>query len=468
MISGQMATNAEAETQYAAAEAWINGLILGPPSPPPGTPPEEIRRRAIERLVRLRAFLAFIGNPHQQYRTVHVTGTSGKGSTSTTIAALLTAAGFRTGLHVSPYLQVATEKLQINNRLIAVDRYAQLVEDMRASVEAWVAAGNERPNYGEVWVALTYRWFAEEEVDVAVIEVGAGGRFDVTNVIDAEVAVITSVGLDHTATLGKTLPEIAWHKAGIISPGARVISGVRDAGAREVIAAEVALQQATLTEILPPHDVAVVRTEPGRTLARLLPEGLNLDIPLSGRFQAHNAALAIHAARAFAPECMTSDVIASGLAQVRFPGRLEQVQSHPTVVLDGAHNPDKIGSLAASLREVYGQRRIVLVFGVLESKNYRDMLTALLPLVDAVVTTAPRVLAKPAVEAVDIAAIVTDLPVVAVDMPLDAVDAALAQAGPDDLVLVSGSLYLVGNVRERWFPTAAILQQGTSWPSTRA
>ncbi len=229
---------AGAVAAYQRAERYVNGLIFGPPSPPPGTPPEEIRARAVARLTRLRAFLAFLGNPQRAYRTIHITGTSGKGSTTTFAASILTAAGYRVGTHVSPYLQVATEKLQIDGLLIPPVRYERLVDDMRRSVEEWVASGRERPNYGEFWVAMTLRYFAEERVDVAVVEVGAGGRFDVTNVIEPDVVAITSVGLDHTVTLGSTLPEIAWHKAGIIKPGSVAVTAVTSAEALPVIEEE--------------------------------------------------------------------------------------------------------------------------------------------------------------------------------------------------------------------------------------
>lgn len=455
---------ADPERLYATAEGYVNGLISGPPSPAPGTPPDEIRRRAVARLERLRAFLAFLGDPQRRYHTIHVTGTSGKGSTSVMTAAILRAAGYRVGCHVSPYLQVATEKLQINGELVSAARYARLVDTMRARAEAWTAAGHEQPTYGEFWVAMTFQFFAEEHVDVAVIEVGAGGRFDLTNVIEADVAAITSVGLDHVATLGATIPEIAWHKAGIIKPGAAAVTAVSDVLALPVIEAEARAAGAPFTRVIAGESYRDVQADEQGASFVDTRSGERLRVALPGSFQAVNAALAVAICRAFDP-AISVGALAAGLAAARFPGRMEIVQRAPLVLLDGAHNPDKIASLARELEPLFPGRRAVLVFGVLESKSHAAMLATLLPHVHALIATAPSVLAKPPVEAARIAALApASLPTIVEPNPQRAIDAALRLAGAGDLVLVTGSLYLVGNVRERWRPTRQVLAQGTSWP----
>lgn len=451
--------------QYQQAERYVNGLIMGPPSPPPGTPPDEIRARAVARLDRLRALLDFLGNPQRAYRTIHIAGTSGKGSTSTFTASILTAAGFRTGAHVSPYLQVATEKLQINGQIVPAARYAALVDSMRASVEAWVADGHARPNYGEFWVAMTYRYFAEERVDVAVIEVGAGGRFDVTNVIEPDVAAITSIGYDHTVTLGSTLPEIAWHKAGIIKPGAIAVSAVSEPEALPVIEAEALKQGVELRRVRQGHEFDTVETSERGTSFVDAASGRRFQAQLPGSFQAINAAAAVAITRAFNPDRVTDDAIAAGLDSARFPGRMETVQRAPLVLLDGAHNPEKVASLARNLDILYPDRRTLVVFGALESKNYEEMLESLLPRAAVLIATAPRVFAKPSTTATEIAALApVGMTTAAIDDPIAAVDRAIDMAGPGDVVLVTGSLYLVGNVRERWYPSERILELGTCWP----
>lgn len=451
--------------QYRRAERYVNSLIMGPPTPPPGSPPEEIRARAIARLDRLRAFLGFLGDPQREYRTIHIAGTSGKGSTSTFAASILSAAGFRTGTHVSPYLQVATEKLQINGQIVSAARYATLVDAMRERVEAWVAAGHERPNYGEFWVAMTFRYFAEERVDVAVIEVGAGGRFDVTNVIEPDVAAITSIGYDHTVTLGSTLPEIAWHKAGIIKPGSIAITAVSEPEALPVIEAEARERGVELRRVRYGEAYRGVESNERGTSFIDTASGRRYHVQLPGSFQAANAATALAIGRAFDAERVTDDAIAAGLDGARFPGRMETVEHEPLVLLDGAHNPEKVASLSRNLDALYPHRRKILVFGALESKSYTEMLASLAPRMSVLIATTPQVFAKPSTTAADIAALApSGLTTVAVDDPLAAIERAIDLAGPDDLVIVTGSLYLVGNVRERWYPTEAILEQGTCWP----
>jgi len=456
---------AGAVAAYQRAERYVNGLIFGPPSPPPGTPPEEIRARAVARLTRLRAFLAFLGNPQRAYRTIHITGTSGKGSTTTFAASILTAAGYRVGTHVSPYLQVATEKLQIDGLLIPPVRYERLVDDMRRSVEEWVASGRERPNYGEFWVAMTLRYFAEERVDVAVVEVGAGGRFDVTNVIEPDVVAITSVGLDHTVTLGSTLPEIAWHKAGIIKPGSVAVTAVTSAEALPVIEEESRKSGAGLVVVREGAQYRDVVADADGTSFIDGATGERLRVALPGTFQAANAAVAVEVARRFTHDHLPVGILREGLAAARFPGRMELVQRDPRVLLDGAHNPEKVASLARNLAQLYPDRRKLVIFGALDSKSHGEMIASLAPLAGLVVATMPRVLAKPPTEAAAIAGEVTaGVEVVVEPAPERALDIALERAGPDDLVVVTGSLYLVGNVRERWYPTAEILRQGTCWP----
>jgi dihydrofolate synthase/folylpolyglutamate synthase len=461
------ASSPTALEDYRAAEAYVNGLIFGPPSPPVGTPPEIIRERAAQRLDRLRRFLAFLGNPQRRYRVVHVGGTSGKGSTTVMIGNILHAAGHRVGVHVSPYLQASTEKLVIDGRLISARRYRELVDSMHERVAAWVAEGNERPNYGEFWVAMMLQYFAEERVDVAVIEVGAGGRFDVTNVVEPEVVAITSVGYDHMVTLGSTLPEIAWHKAGIIKPGSVAVTTVADAEALPVIVDEARFTGVALCQLRVGTDWRDVATGPEGTSFIDGVSGARFSVPLAGDFQAANAALAIAACRAFDADAVDDAAIAAGLAATRFPGRLEIMQRSPLVVLDGAHNPEKVGSLVANLDGLFPSRRVIAVVGVLESKSYSEMLTLLGPHVDVLIATAPQVFAKPPVTAADLAAAAASYvaEVVTVPEPLEAVARALRLAETDDLVLVTGSLYLVGNVREGWHPLEAVLRHGTSWPS---
>jgi dihydrofolate synthase/folylpolyglutamate synthase len=305
------------------------------PAPAHGKGLAEVRARAEMRLARLRSFLAYLGNPLDRYPIVHVGGTSGKGSTSTAIAAILTAAGYRTGLHTSPYLQVATEKLSLDGRLIAGDVFADLVDELLESAERW-SGGAERLTYGELWVGLAATWFARERVDVAAIEVGAGGRFDLTNVVRPAVSAITSIGLDHTETLGPTIPEIAWHKAGIVKPGAPVVTAVTDPEAFAPIAAEAEATGSEVIRVPPFGRDDVVVSDDGRVHWRD-GTGLTLTMSMAGRYQATNGATAVAAVRALAGRGfpVSAEALRTGLLAARVPGRFETVQASPLAILDG-------------------------------------------------------------------------------------------------------------------------------------
>lgn len=457
-----------------------DALITADPTPH-GKTPAEIRERAELRLDRLRRFLAQLGNPHQRYRIIHITGTSGKGSTSTAIASILSSAGLRTGLHTSPYLQTPTEKLQINGELIGPDAFADIVDEILAEHDAWVARHEAPLTYGEVWVALTLAWFAKATVDVAVIEVGAGGRFDLTNVVTPTVTAITSVGIDHTVTLGETIAEIAWHKAGIIKPGAPVVTAVTDPVALKPILAEAELARVPLTRVVHGETFDLISTGMSGTRWRTLnPDGTpehQWPAPAGG-FQAANAAVAVAVVREFARvtgDDVPDEAIERGLAAARIPGRYEVIHDAETgtrVILDGAHNTQKVAALAA---EIARERErtdspLVVVFGALEAKHYVEMAELLAPQAAAMVVTSPQVLAKAGahIEALIAAVRRTGFsgvllgepePKVAVQKALD-----IARDLPDALLLVSGSLYLVGNVRGRWYPDDAVTLARTPWP----
>jgi len=461
---------AELLAQYQQAAAYLNGLIQGPPSPPPGATPEQIRARAQARLARLRRFLEFLGRPHESYPTVHVTGTSGKGSTATFIASILTAAGYHVGLHTSPYLQVETEKLQLDRALLPADRFARYVAELDQAIQRWNARGEERLTYGECWTALTFLAFAEERVDIAVIEVGVGGRFDLTNVIMPEVAVITSVGLDHVRTLGPTIRDIAWHKAGILKPGRPGVTTVTDPELLEIIRREAETVGAPLDIVQPEHDYALLRCDATGTWLLDYRRKTVFQLGLLGKFQIPNAAAALAAVEKLGhlPRGpITTDVVRRGLAEARIPGRFEIVQTSPTVILDGAHNPDKMRGLLESLACLPQPSRRILVFGVLEGHDALTMARLLAPHITMAIVTTPQALERPAADPAALADCFADaqVPVQIVPLPQDAIAQALALAAPDDQIIVTGSLYLVGQVRERWYPHEAMICAATPWPA---
>lgn len=394
------------------------------------------RQRAEFRLDRMREMLAALGDPLSATPIVHVAGTSGKGSTATAIASILTAAGYRTGLHTSPYLQVATEKLHIDHELIAGDAFANLVD----STLDFLEGAGFQPSYGQLWTAMVLNWFEQEAVDVAVIEVGAGGRFDLTNVVHPLVSVITEIGFDHMDTLGSTIEEIAWHKAGIIEPFTPVVAAVSNRTALQVIAGEAHQQGADLHRIIPtPGDFR--RTN--EATARLAVELLDFDID--------------------------REDIEEGLAHDRLPGRTETAQTDPIVILDGAHNPQKISALLEWFAREYGHSSPVITCGFLEAKDARAMLHELANIASTLILTEPVIEGKAPARAEQLAEMVAELdfsgPVHVETDPNTAVAVGLELARrTDQPLLVTGSLYLIGNIRGRWYPDDAVLLQRTPWP----
>lgn len=465
MQSGVDDQQPDAFAVYEAAVERTYGLIDPAPDLRGGLPAIHARARAKQ--ARLGRLLAAMGDPHRAAPVVHVGGTSGKGSTSVAIAAVLTAAGYRTLLHTSPYLQVATEKLQLDGRLVPAEPFAAGIAAVLAAAEG---LGEGPIGYPELWMALIAWTMRELAADAAVIEVGAGGRLDMTNVVRPAVSVITSVGLDHTETLGSTLAEIAWQKAGIVKPGAPVVTAVTEPVALAVIEAEAAARGAELTVVRPGVDVVVDGdaggwAEPVRW--RDVATGARYAGGMAGGIQAVNGATALATVRALRGRGwgIGDDAVREGLAAGRLPGRLEGMPGRATVVLDAAHNPQKAAALAQDLAK--SGRRCVGVVGVLAAKQAREMLAELAPALRALVATQPTVIGKRPLPAGELAAVAAEVGVggVAVEPePGAALERALATAGEGDVVLVTGSLYLIGELRRRWYPDAAMVEQRTPWP----
>lgn len=447
---------------FRAQEQWLLSLITDPDGARFATQrtPAAYRRRDLERVARTADFMSFIGNPQRQLRAVHIAGTSGKGSVTTLIAALLTACGLRTADHVSPYLQLCLEKLRIDGQMIAPSEFAHLVREFRRLHGAWLQAGGDL-RYGEAWVALTLLWFAHKRLDWVVMETGRGGRFDPTIVMPAELAVITNVAFDHVATLGPTLRDIAWHKAGIIRPNTPVLTAATQPEVLDVIRREAEQKRAPLFEL-------DYRVNADGSLTVNGPYQQYDDVQLGPRagFQNANAALAIAAVDVLAHEfgvALDGVVIERALRGVAVPGRFEQMQSDPVVILDSAHNPHKTQALAASVAARFPDRPLTVVMGVIARKEADGMVEALRPIADRFIATQPHVFGKPGQPPDRLAqrmrAIAPDALVTTADSINTALDGALGQAARDEIILVTGSIYLVGAARERWVPSGAQLRQ---------
>ena len=458
--------------RYQNTVQCLDALITATP-PTTDTSRVAVRERARDRMGRLRLFLDHLGRPAEQIPKVHVGGTSGKGSTTAALSAILTAAGYRTGVHTSPYLQAPSEKLQSNGTLIEAERFIHLGSFLLDELDRFPAA--DHITYGEAWIALVMLFLEDIRADIGVIEVGAGGRFDLTNIISPELSVITSVGIDHTNTLGDTIADIAWHKAGIIKPGRPALSAVRSPEARDQIIAEAETTGAPLTEIDHDGDIDVTRITDRSTSWREHATGMEWTIGMAGRFQARNGHIALSAARLLARQGweIEEPALRQGLAAARIPGRTELMHGTPRTMLDGAHNAQKVAALAEdldALLPISNHARRIVVLGALEAKHIDDMVASLLPHMDALVATSPKVLAK---EGKTVAALEAtareagfDGPIHTEPDPRAALDVALgmADAGRGDAILVTGSLYLVGNVRQHWFETDQVIAQHSSWP----
>jgi len=395
---------------------------------------EVVSRRTSYKLDRMRAFLRELGDPHRAYPTIHVGGTSGKSSTATMIAAALQAGGHRTGLHTKPHLRSMTERARIDGEPISPERFASLLDAMMPAIERTVAAFG-RPTYYETLLALAFAYFAEERVDVAVIEVGLGGRLDGTNVIEPLVAAITSIGYDHTDVLGETIEEIALEKAGIAKPGVPL-----------VLAA------------VPPAAQAVIEkyaAEVGAPVVRVQSAG---DPPLAvlGIFQRANAATAL-AVLAQLAETLRPDAgaLARAFATLALPGRMELVAGRPAVVFDIAHNEEKAAALVASLRERFGGRRIHYVVAIGESKDARNILQILAELPSTFTFTSFSAAGRHAIPPSRLSTIAESFGSWgrAIADPFEAFTVARRVAEFDDVVVVTGSTFIVAGLREWYAPT---------------
>jgi len=423
------------------------------------------------KLARMRELVARLNNPHERLPVVHVAGTKGKGSTAAMIAAVLTAAGYRTGAFTSPHLERLEERLAIDGTPCSpaelvelVDRVVPIAEQMD---RAALAAGPPEigPTYFELTTAMAVLHFVERGVDLGVLEVGMGGRLDSTNVCTPLVSIITSISFDHTRQLGNTLASIAREKAGIIKPGVPVVSGVVADEPREVIRQTCREQGCRLTELgtdfdfdyrLPRHLEAAPAL--GGLDFRYRVSGQeqsyrNLAMGLLGHHQAANAAVALAVLEELKRQGrrIPEEAVRAGLAGVACPGRVEVVSRRPTIILDVAHNTASVDALIEVLEGCFSARRRLLVFAATHEKDLRGMLERLLGRFDEVVFTRylnnPR--AVPPEELAETAAQLGGCPVRVCPDPAGAWVVVRQWAEPDDLVCVTGSFFLAGEIREQ-------------------
>lgn len=407
-------------------------------------------------LTRIEKLLEDLGNPQDALKFVHVAGTNGKGSTCAYLANILQAAGYKTGLFTSPYIETFEERIRINGKNIPLDDLREItgaVRDAAGRVEKEVV---EHPTEFELMTAVALEYFHRQQCDIVVLEVGLGGRLDSTNIIPtSEVSVIARIGLDHTNVLGETLAEIAAEKAGIIKLHGTVVNYPQAPDAETVILAEAEHQQATVTE----PDFAALQVSKPQINSNEIPvrpfiyQGISYETQLLGSYQPTNATLAIEAI-----ECLrekgwqiSPEAIENGIASTTWPGRFEVLsaaEGKPAIVVDGGHNPQGAEALRDSLQEVFTGRQVIFIMAALADKDLSTMIATVAPLAKAFITvTAPTPRAS---TAEDLAALIKSRTPVNVcpasDYP-EAVQLAKSLSAPDDIICAFGSLYAVADAK---------------------
>ncbi|ADU27027.1 bifunctional folylpolyglutamate synthase/dihydrofolate synthase [Ethanoligenens harbinense] len=396
-------------------------------------------------LSRIARLLGRIGNPQEHLRFVHVAGTNGKGSTSAAIAAALRKAGLRTGLYISPYIEDFRERIQINGRYIAP---GELAAELARLLPFLNESEGEHPTEFELITALAFAYFARQACDVAVLEVGLGGRFDATNVIPTPlISVITAISLDHTAVLGDTLGQIAFEKCGIIKPGGVTVTSPGQAPEALETITRICAERGNPLHI--PQIEKVQIQQEGIDGTSLLYGGQPLSVPLCGRHQIANFLTAYEALRLLPSRGLDISLqnAAAGMADVRFPARLERLHDKPLVLLDGAHNAAGTAALADAVRRYLPGRPVTTVMGMLADKDYAAGVGNIAPLSArfiAVRPDSPRAL-DPRETARTASAFCANT--VFFDDLGDAFADALAHTGAEGVLLICGSLYLAGPMR---------------------
>ncbi len=442
---------------YPEALAYLNQFINYERAQPQRYAPETLSLDRVNRL------LDRLGRPDQTYRSIHIAGTKGKGSTAAMIESGLRAAGYRTGFYLSPHLHTFRERMRVNNAYISGEEFAQLVDELEPHLRAV-----EDVTWFEVVTALAFMFFARSSIEVAVLEVGLGGRFDATNVVTPAVSVITSLSMDHMNLLGQTIEQIAFEKAGIIKKHVPVVSAPQVPEARDVLRRVSRMKSAPLAVIgenltveslvssqtgaqfltKPPHERAEDFSSLPDGTPRYLPDIYR--IPLLGRHQMTNAGVAIAALRTTAVSGlpMTNEAIHAGLATVKWPGRLEVLSRNPLVIVDGAHNGDSAQKLADALREVFHTDRWTLIVGISADKDIAAILDGLLPVAQRVIVTRASNSRAASIDALSAQIADRDHAPTAAAPVAEALEIALSDHAP---IIITGSLFTVADAREAWF-----------------
>ncbi|MBU3100154.1 MULTISPECIES: bifunctional folylpolyglutamate synthase/dihydrofolate synthase [Clostridium] len=421
-------------------------------------------------LDRTEKLLELLGNPHKKLKCIHIAGTNGKGSTSAMVSSILVEAGYKVGSYISPFIEEFEERIQINNKNISKDDLSDIITEVSKAVEKVVELGYINPTEFEIITCAGFLYFYKNNIDFAVIEVGLGGRLDSTNVITPILSIITSISLDHTLILGDTLEKITYEKAGIIKRGIPVVVYPQKKQSYDVIEKTCREKECQLIKVT--RDSAVyLGKENLKQVVSALMEGqvpykhnaitqkieiktLNndyiIDLALLGKHQLLNCSVAVHAIEALVGQgvIISKDNIIAGLINVVWPARLEVMNKMPLVVIDGAHNIDGIKNLTESIDMYFNYNKIILILGILADKQVEEMIETIVPKVYRVITVTPHSERAELSEELKVQVEKYTSKCESIEDYELAYKKALSYCEDDDLLLVSGSLYMVGDMRK--------------------
>ncbi len=389
-----------------------------------------------------------MSEPHRGYPVIHIAGTNGKTSTARMAAAILLEHGLKPGLFTSPHLQTVEERFEVGGERMTQEEFTAAIGDVKPIVDLFEERGGDGVTYFELTTALAFSWFAERTIDVAVVETGLGGRLDSTNVVESAVAVVTTIGLEHTAYLGDSLGAIATEKVAILDDGRVLVTGDLPVEALEAAQRRVELTRSSWLRLGKDFSVRSAQTTDGGWSVDL--EGVHRDyedvsLLVHGRHQTVNWANAVAAVEALFGRSLDTEAVATAASRVTLPGRMEVIGRDSIIMLDGAHNPEGMAALAAALAEEYPATKWSLVFGVMVDKDVAGMLRLLAPHVDSLYAASAA--DGRARSAGEVAAMATEAGIegaIVCGSVAEAVSAARGSGGP---LLVTGSLYVVGEAR---------------------
>ncbi len=399
-------------------------------------------------LKQIEQVLQILDNPHQKINVIHVAGTNGKGSVCRFISSILRCEGYTTGLYLSPHLIDFRERFQLNDTYISKVRFVEIVKQIKPVVNQFISNGGKL-TYFELCTIIAFVFFSEENVDYAVIEVGLGGRYDATNIVNPLVSVITNVSLDHQKHLGDSIQDIAFEKAGIIKEKTPVITGAEGV-ALSVIQKKIESLQAQLTIVS--NDM--IKTVSTLTSQHIVFHGFFHDYEVHtnqlGLYQPMNIAVSIASIEILQQKgvYITKESIINGIKQMNHPGRMQVLLHHPCIIVDGAHNPEAMKFAVKSIITLFSSQKIIVIFGVMKDKDIKNILNELVRITNTIIVTEPKLKrsAKNEKIAEIILEIAPSLKVIRTSSVKEAIDKALEIAQKDDVIFGTGSLFTVGEL----------------------